>query len=92
FGFLPNTAALSNPRWEQMFAKNSGVFEDLDRRLTIADLSASGNGELAAASTTGQVVAQLRYEYALNLLQRLGTNLSRIGLDFQAHETPQAKN
>jgi hypothetical protein len=29
-----------------------------------------------------EVVAQLRYEYALNLLQRLGQDLTRIGLDF----------
>jgi len=29
-----------------------------------------------------EIVAQLRYEYALNLLQRLGQDLSRIGLDF----------
>ena len=28
------------------------------------------------------VVCQLRYEYALNLLQRLGGTLSRVGLDF----------
>ncbi|MFH1871976.1 MAG: response regulator receiver domain [Pseudomonadota bacterium] len=92
FGFLPPTSAASNPKWEQMFAKNSGRFEDSDRLLTIADLSAAGNGELAANFTEGQVVAQLRYEYALNLLQRLGANLSRIGLEFQAHEKPQAQN
>lgn len=30
-----------------------------------------------------RVVSQLRYEYALNLLQRLGSSFSRVGLDFQ---------
>lgn len=29
-----------------------------------------------------QVVAQLRYEYALNLVQRLGGTFTRIGLDY----------
>lgn len=29
-----------------------------------------------------RVVSELRYEYAINLLQRLGGNLSRVGLDF----------
>ena len=29
-----------------------------------------------------QVIAQLRYEYALNLLQKLGVSMTRIGLDF----------
>lgn len=87
FGFSPSPSALSNPRWEQMFAKDNGVFGDSRRQLTIADLSAGGGDELAAATSIGLVVAQVRYEYALNLLQRLGANLSRIGLDFQAHET-----
>lgn len=92
FGFLPPTLATSNPKWEQMFARNNGRFDDSDRFLTIADLSAADNGELAANSTEGQVVAQLRYEYALNLLQRLGANLSRIGLDFQSHGTASQAN
>ena len=87
FGFSPSPSALSNPKWEQMFAKNSGIFTDPDRRLTIADLSAGDGDELAATTSMGQVVAQVRYEYALNLLQRLGANLSRIGLDFQANGT-----
>lgn len=31
---------------------------------------------------SARVVAQLRYEYALNLVQRLGGTLTRIGLDY----------
>jgi len=30
------------------------------------------------------IVAQLRYEYALNLIQKLGVEFTRIGLDFSA--------
>jgi hypothetical protein len=37
---------------------------------------------LLTVSQQCEVVAQLRYEYALNLLQRLGQDLTRIGLDF----------
>lgn len=92
FGFTPRPSATSNPKWEQMFAENGGIFDDSDRTLSIADLSANKEGKLAANVEKGQVVAQLRYEYALNLLQRLGTNLSRIGLDFQAYERPVVKN
>ena len=29
-----------------------------------------------------KVVSQLRYEYAINLLQKLGVSLTRVGLDF----------
>jgi hypothetical protein len=92
FGFSPSPSALSNPRWEQMFAKNRGIFDDPGRHLTIADTAVADNGELATGSTTGQIVAQLRYEYALNLLQRLGANLSRIGLDFQMHNSEQERS
>lgn len=35
---------------------------------------------------TFPIVAQLRYEYALNLLQRFGSSLSRVGLDFVNHQ------
>ncbi len=38
---------------------------------------------LAFSSVRAQIICQLRYEYALNLLQRLGSSLSRVGLDFQ---------
>lgn len=38
--------------------------------------------KLINVSQNCEIVAQLRYEYALNLLQRLGQDLSRIGLDF----------
>lgn len=31
-----------------------------------------------------KIVGQLRYEYALNLIQKLGIEFTRIGLDFSA--------
>jgi len=39
--------------------------------------------QLVFTTVEVRVVCQLRYEYALNLLQRLGSALSRVGLDFR---------
>lgn len=70
-----------NPKWEQMFAAKQGRFNAADKTLLLARASGSTEG-LCFNPANAHVVAQLRYEYALNLLQRLGTNLSRVGLDF----------
>lgn len=72
-------SASENPEWEQMFAKNCGVFEK--NQLTVSRIGSVG-GELSIISNNATVVAELRYEYALNLLHRLGASLSRVGLDF----------
>lgn len=71
----------SNPKWEQMFAGDQGRFEQGSTKLIVTRASGD-NGALAFSQGTAQVVAHLRYEYALNLLSRLGSNLSRVGLDF----------
>jgi len=75
----------SNPTllWEQFFAKDCGAFA-LDAQLKLGRVAAS-NDELNVKFETATVVAQLRYEYALNLLQRLGSQLSRVGLDFRKY-------
>ena len=38
--------------------------------------------EMNIISVEAKIVAELRYEYALNLLGRLGVSKSRVGLDF----------
>ncbi len=89
FSFLPlplgslggSTDRTPNPKWEQMFAEKQGRFDDNGNRLQIAR-AAGGTKGLEHTSYSATVVAQLRYEYALNLLQRLGASLSRVGLDF----------
>lgn len=77
----------SLPAWEQMFANNSGAFldatENEKRRLTIQRML-DHNGSLGLKSYDARIVCQLRYEYALNLLQRLGHALTRVGLDFKS--------
>ncbi|MBK9425933.1 MAG: hypothetical protein IPN63_00520 [Gammaproteobacteria bacterium] len=74
-------ARTPNPKWEQMFAANQGRFDAADKTLVLARASGGDEG-LCFNTANACVVAQLRYEYALNLLQRLGSNLSRVGLDF----------
>lgn len=68
--------------WEQMFADQQGRFQDDKFHLTLGRVETREDG-LIVQRYTGSVVAQLRYEYALNLLNRLGGQLSRVGLDFQ---------
>lgn len=83
--------ATPSPKWEQMFAAAQGIFHGPDgKELTIlraAETPALGQDgqdgrQLMLCTSSASVVAQLRYEYALNLLHRLGTTLSRVGVDF----------
>jgi hypothetical protein len=67
-------------RWEQLFAEGSGIFRSASKELNIACIGK--NQDLIFDKKQAVVVAQLRYEYALNLLHRLGSHLSRVGLDF----------
>lgn len=68
-------------RWEQAFAKGQGNFRH-GRVVDIATLSATDGLEFQTQEAV--VVGQLRYEYAINLLNRLGAHLSRVGLDFRS--------
>lgn len=82
FGF---TTANGNPKWEQMFALDSGNIAPQTFMLGLERILVS-NGILGIKLVNAKIVAQLRYEYALNLLGRLGTSLSRVGLDFVHHD------
>lgn len=82
FSFIPMGRTISNPVWEQMFSKNHGKFSHPDMAVSIGRV-VEHEGMLQVTENSFRIVAQLRYEYALNLLQRLGGVLSRIGLDFQ---------
>jgi len=83
FCFFPDSQNNSgSPHWEQVFALNFGQL-GADRLLKIGRVNASlEGGELEITEHEAVVISQLRYEYALNLLHRLGSNLSRVGLDF----------
>ncbi|MEH0021452.1 MAG: response regulator receiver domain [Desulfobacter sp.] len=91
FSFTPPTPKgdpSPNPHWEQMFAKNDGKFEHPTKELSIERIVIGENG-LKTNETKFNIVAQLRYEYALSLLQRLGGTLSRVGLDFEKIESEE---
>ena len=77
----------SAPEWRLFYAKDAGIFQSGDKadgRLQFAAAStvACDEGELVPEHGCARIVGQLRYEYALNLLHRLGGSLTRIGLDF----------
>lgn len=73
----------SNLVWEQMIAVNNGVFDIESKELQIFRPSKNPNDEhITMEKHTVRIVAQLQYEYALNLLQRFGATMSRVGLDF----------
>ncbi|MBW4795533.1 response regulator receiver domain [Pseudomonas tolaasii] len=68
-------------RWQQFYASNQGRFLDGAAGLKFARSLANKDG-LEFVEQQGEVVAHVRYEYALHLLHRLGNHLSRVGLDF----------
>lgn len=76
-----------SPTWRRYFAENNGILSS-DCRFEASTITASiveENNQLNVSIHKFQVVAQLRYEYALHLLQKLTGNLSRIGLDFKKY-------
>jgi hypothetical protein len=84
-GFTILKAAGSNPQWEQAFIFDKGTvtWEDSDAFTTVHRIYFDDEkGTLSENITKCQVVAQLRYEYAINLLQKFGASQSRVGLDF----------
>lgn len=67
------------PEWEQMIAHAKGIFHPDTKKLPITTIT-KFDGAVSTQEVQVTVIAQLRSEYALNLLQKLGTQLSRPGL------------
>lgn len=83
FHFIDLDQHLAHPVWEEMFAANYGKFDSDTKTLRVARLKWNEEADGPACEWKDAVIiTQLRYEYALNLLQRLGSTLSRVGLDF----------
>lgn len=68
------------PAWYTMYAEGLGALTD-DFRFKVVLPSRDGDG-LVNATLDATVVAQLRYEYALSLMHRLGGSQTRVGLDY----------
>ena len=91
FSFSEHSNA--NPEWRLFLAENGGIFvtdDDGDGRsqFCAASTVAGDVGQLESQQGVARIVGQLRYEYALNLLHRLGGSLTRIGLDFLSRVHP----
>lgn len=74
-----------NPTWDTFYAGNLGCYGDGHTVMLTAvreDATVAGN-PLTIRSLTAHAVAELRYEYALNLLHKFGSSQTRVGLDFQ---------
>jgi hypothetical protein len=68
------------PHWFPLYAADLGVFEN-EMSIKISKFE-MGSAKLITRSYQAQVVGQLRYEYAINLMQWLGSNFTRVGLGF----------
>lgn len=83
FSFHPDGDVKRNPVWEQLIAEKQGKFEPKAKKLQIWRPGGfSKNRRVTMQKFSARVAAQLRYEYALNLLQRFGGIMTRVGLDF----------
>lgn len=80
FCFNDPSRDTSAPAWYTMYAEALGALTD-DFRFRIVLPRREGN-DLVNATFDATVVAQLRYEYALSLMHRLGGSQTRVGLDF----------
>lgn len=70
----------SAPIWHQLLAEKKGVFgEEFTFQVLLPE---KADKEVIYKPQEAKVVAQLRYEYALNFVQRLGGTMTRIGLDY----------
>ena len=73
----------ANPKAKDFYVEKQGIFNIDDGKLKLYSAQPCEQGlELKITPFEGTVVAELRYEYALNLLGRLGVSKSRVGLDF----------
>ena len=81
--FNDPSSAQSAPRWQLLFAENQGRFVGKEFKFKVSSIG-QGKTRLVSELSQARVIGQLRYEYALNLIQKLGISLTRVGLDFSA--------
>lgn len=81
FCFNDPSRSNSAPRWDVFHAEKRGEFAGSGLLFSMSRAE-RGKTRLTFKRHEATVVAQLRYEYALNLVQKLGVSLTRIGLDF----------
>lgn len=82
FSILEDAEPTRSPEWEQMISRKRGVFDAETKMLQISSVTTFG-GKVEACEVEAIVIAQLRTEYAANLLQKFGAQLTRPGLGMQ---------
>lgn len=68
--------------WRTFVATNQGLISSGECNVITPKLS---NGKIETPECTIKVRAKLRYEYALNFIQRVGASVSRIGLGYASY-------
>lgn len=84
FGIYPSDGEYGSPVWRLMLAGNNGKFvigDDNTADITLHDITGQ-SGNLTVVQKQARIIYQLRYEYALNLVNKLGIEFTRVGLDF----------
>lgn len=79
FAFNDLSRADAAPEWHLLYATNTGRLTD--GALGVLRTRRDGDG-LCYEQQRASIVWQLRYEYALNLIHKLGVSLTRVGLEF----------
>lgn len=73
--------AVQKVDWQAFVAQRGGIIED--GKLPLLELQLElDNLKIKSTLKHAEIVAKLRYEYALNYIQRIGVSVSRIGLGF----------
>lgn len=82
----PRGGEFGSPVWRLFMAADYGKFEIKDDRTAALQISylSGKDKQMHIEPVDAQLVGQLRYEYALNLIQKLGVEFTRIGLNFSA--------
>lgn len=73
--------------WRTFVAKNQGLITDGKCTVILPRL---GDTTIELPEEDLSIVAKLRYEYALNFIQRVGSSVSRIGLGYAAYPNEPA--
>lgn len=74
-----------SPTWDTFFAADLGAYDSNNIVSLFAVREDIQNQEkpLVMKKLPAKAIAELRYEYALNLLHKFGASQTRVGLDFQ---------
>jgi hypothetical protein len=64
-------------------ASNDGKLKDTETGKSLELVSFDSNSDgFNSSKSEVQIIGQLRYEYTLNLIHKLGASMTRVGLDF----------